>query len=384
MTVVPIKSSNLNASEVSWFSALCSDDYQFLGVPDGKLRSSWEHCSKIVTVSEEQGFNNILCPSSYQVGQDTLSFVAGCAPITSDINLLAAVRCGEMQPIMLARTIATLDHMLKGRLTVNIISSDFPGQTEESTYRYQRSREVVEILKQAWTKNHINHKGKIYNFKNIDTSPVVPYQTNGPLLYFGGYSPSALELCGEHCDVYLMWPEKKEDLADRMRAVNDVAQKYNRTLDYGLRVHVIVRDTEVEAKEYAEYITSKLDDEYGKMIRDRALDSTSLGVSHQSKNRELADKYGYIEQNLWTGVGRARSGCGAALVGSTDQVLSKINEYEKMGIRAFIFSGYPHIDEARHFGSKVLPKLNTCSLPSVYGRVPNKTPSTPLGTGIRK
>jgi alkanesulfonate monooxygenase len=384
MTVVPIKSSNLNASEVSWFSALCSDDYQFLGVPDGKLRSSWEHCSKIVTVSEEQGFNNILCPSSYQVGQDTLSFVAGCAPITSDINLLAAVRCGEMQPIMLARTIATLDHMLKGRLTVNIISSDFPGQTEESTYRYQRSREVVEILKQAWTKNHINHKGKIYNFKNIDTSPVVPYQTNGPLLYFGGYSPSALELCGEHCDVYLMWPEKKEDLADRMRAVNDVAQKYNRTLDYGLRVHVIVRDTEVEAKEYAEYITSKLDDEYGKMIRDRALDATSLGVSHQSKNRELADKYGYIEQNLWTGVGRARSGCGAALVGSTDQVLSKINEYEKMGIRAFIFSGYPHIDEAKHFGSKVLPELNTCSLPSVYGRVPNKTPSTPLGTGIRK
>lgn len=384
MTVVPIKSSNLNASEVSWFSALCSDDYQFLGVPDGKLRSSWEHCSKIVTVSEKQGFNNILCPSSYQVGQDTLSFVAGCAPITSDINLLAAVRCGEMQPIMLARTIATLDHMLKGRLTVNIISSDFPGQTEESTYRYQRSREVVEILKQAWTKNHINHKGKIYNFKNIDTSPVVPYQTNGPLLYFGGYSPSALELCGEHCDVYLMWPEKKEDLADRMRAVNDVAQKYNRTLDYGLRVHVIVRDTEIEAKEYAEYITSKLDDEYGKMIRDRALDSTSLGVSHQSKNRELADKYGYIEQNLWTGVGRARSGCGAALVGSADQVLSKINEYEKMGIRAFIFSGYPHIDEAKHFGSKVLPKLNTCSLPSVYGRVPNKTPSTPLGTGIRK
>ena len=384
MTVVPIKSSNLNASEVSWFSALCSDDYQFLGVPDGKLRSSWEHCSKIVTVSEEQGFNNILCPSSYQVGQDTLSFVAGCAPITSDINLLAAVRCGEMQPIMLARTIATLDHMLKGRLTVNIISSDFPGQTEESTYRYQRSREVVEILKQAWTKNHINHEGKIYNFKNIDTSPVVPYQTNGPLLYFGGYSPSALELCGEHCDVYLMWPEKKEDLADRMRAVNDVAQKYNRTLDYGLRVHVIVRDTEVEAKEYAEYITSKLDDEYGKMIRNRALDSTSLGVSHQSKNRELADKYGYIEQNLWTGVGRARSGCGAALVGSTDQVLSKINEYEKMGIRAFIFSCYPHIDEAKHFGSKVLPKLNTCSLPSVYGRVPNKTPSTPLGTGIRK
>jgi len=125
MTVVPITSADLKAAEVSWFSALCSDDYQYLGVPDGALRSSWAHCSKIVQQSEVNGFRNILCPSSYQVGQDTLSFVAGCAPLTEKINMLAAIRCGEMQPIMLARTVATLDHMLKGRLTLNVISSDF-------------------------------------------------------------------------------------------------------------------------------------------------------------------------------------------------------------------------------------------------------------------
>ena len=83
------------------------------------------------------------------------------------MNLLAAVRCGEMQPIMLARTIATLDHMLEGRLTINIISSDFPGQKEDSNYRYQRSREVVEILKQAWTQDEINYKGEIYNFEGL-------------------------------------------------------------------------------------------------------------------------------------------------------------------------------------------------------------------------
>ena len=383
MSVVPITSADLTATEVSWFSALCSDDYQFLGVPDGALRSSWEHCSNIVKTAEAQGFRNILCPSSYQVGQDTLSFVAGCAPITETINLLAAVRCGEMQSIMLARTLATLDHMLKGRLTVNIISSDFPGQKEDSAYRYQRSREVVEILKQAWTQDEINHHGEIYNFEGLTTDPVKPYQTGGPLLYFGGYSPQALELCGQHCDVYLMWPEKIEELKGRMQAVNAVAQSHGRTLDYGLRVHMIVRDTEAEAKEYADHIVSKLDDEYGRMIRDRALDSTSLGVSHQAKNRELADKFGYIEPNLWTGVGRARSGCGAALVGSTDQVLSKIEEYKKMGIRAFIFSGYPHLDEAVHFGSRVLPQLETCSLPQVYGRVPANTPMTPLGAGDR-
>ena len=88
MTIVPITSDGLDAIEVSWFSALCSDDYEFLGVPDGALRSSWMHCSEIVKEAELQGFRNILCPSSYQVGQDTLSFVAGCAPITNKINML--------------------------------------------------------------------------------------------------------------------------------------------------------------------------------------------------------------------------------------------------------------------------------------------------------
>jgi alkanesulfonate monooxygenase len=384
MSVVPITSSDLNAAEVSWFSALCSDDYQFLGVPDGNLRSSWAHCSDIVKTAEAQGFRNILCPSSYQVGQDTLSFVAGCAPITSKINLLAAVRCGEMQPIMLARTIATLDHMLEGRLTVNIISSDFPGEKPDSGFRYQRSREVVEILKQAWTQDEINYQGEVYQFSDLTTDPARPYQTGGPLLYFGGYSPPALELCGQHCDVYLMWPEKMEELEGRMKAVNAVAERYNRTLDYGLRVHMIVRDTEAEAREYAEYIVSKLDDEQGRAIRERALDSTSLGVSHQAKNRELAADDGFVEPLLWTGVGRARSGCGAALVGSPEQIIERLQQYQKMGIRSFILSGYPHIEEAEHFGSKVLPHLNNCSLPEAYGRVPATAPATPLANGERR
>jgi alkanesulfonate monooxygenase len=384
VTIVPVTSADLDAAEVSWFSALCSDDYQYLGVPDGALRSSWEHCRDILLEAETQGFRNILCPSSFQVGQDTLSFVAGCAPLTSKINMLAAIRCGEMQPIMLARTVATLDHMLKGRLTLNVISSDFPGEVAESNYRYQRSREVVQILKQAWTQDEINFSGEVYDFKGVSTEPARPYQINGgPLLYFGGYSPAAVELCAEHCDVYLMWPEPKDQIAERMRTVNERAAAHGRTLDYGLRVHMIVRDTEAEAKEYAEHLVSKLDDDYGKLIRDRAHDSISLGVAKQAAARELADKYGYVEPHMWTGVGRARSGCGAALVGSTDQVMSKIEDYQKMGIRSFIFSGYPHIDECKSFGQRVLPNLKTCSLPHEYGRVPATTPPTPLGTGDR-
>lgn len=384
MTIVPVTSAGLDAAEVSWFSALCSDDYQFLGVAEDSLKSSWEHCSAIVKEAERQGFRNILCPSSYQVGQDVLSFVAGASQVTDRINMLAAIRCGEMQPIMLARTVATLDHMLKGRLTLNIISSDFPGEKAESAYRYQRSREVVEILKQAWTRERIDYHGEVYHFDNLWTDPARPYQQNGgPLLYFGGYSPPALELCGQHCDVYLMWPEPEEQLAARMRDVNAVAERYGRTLDYGLRVHVIVRDTEAEARDYADHLVSKLDDDYGRLIRERAQDSGSLGVSHQARARELADQFGYVEPGLWTGIGRARSGCGAALVGSVDQVMTKLERYREMGIRAFILSGYPHLDECRIFGEKVLPHLETCSLPQVYGRVPAETPATPLGGGPR-
>lgn len=107
-------------------------------------------------------------------------------------------------------------------------------------------------------------------------------------------------------------------------------------------------------------------------------------MSHQARARELADKFGFVEPHLWTGVGRARSGCGAALVGSADQILSEIEEYRKMGVRAFIFSGYPHIDEAQHFGKLVMPELKTCSLPHAYGRVPDEPPKTPLAEGERR
>ncbi|MEM7046887.1 MAG: LLM class flavin-dependent oxidoreductase [Pseudomonadota bacterium] len=384
MSIVPIKSADLKAAEVAWFAPLCSDDFRYLGVPDGALRSNWDNTREIVLTADRLGYRNVLCPSSYQVGQDTLTFVSALAPLTKQINLLAAIRCGELHPAMLARTVATLDHMLCGRLTLNVISSNFPGEDAPSAYRYRRSWEVVEILKQAWSQDTIDYQGEIYTLQGLSTDPVRPYQVGGgPLLYFGGYSPPAVDLCGAHCDVYLMWPETQDLLAERMRTVHERTAHYGRVIDYGLRVHMIVRDTEAEARDYAASLISKLDDDQGEAIRNRALDAKSLGVALQTQNRARADDDGFTEPYLWTGVGRARSGCGAALVGSVDQVLSKIHDYQAMGIRAFIFSGYPHKDECEIFAKKVLPELATCSLPEVYGRVPAQVPATPLGVGER-
>lgn len=385
MTVVPVRSADLDAAEVSWFAPICSDDYRYLGVPDGGLRSSFDHTSEIVRTADRLGYRNILCPSSYQVGQDTWSFVSAMAPLTDKINMLAAIRCGEVHPAMLARAVATVDHVMKGRLTLNVISSNQPGEEASSALRYRRSTEVVEILRQAWTRDTIDYEGEIYRLKGLNADPVRPYQQNGgPLLYFGGYSPDAVELCGRHCDVYLMWPEPEALLAERMRTVHARAEAHGRVLDYGLRVHMVVRDTEAEAREYADELVSRLDDGKGEEIRGRALDARTYGVSLQAANRDRSDEQGFVEPHLWTGIGRARSGCGAALVGSVDQVMDKIERYGKMGIRAFIFSGYPHLDECVNFGQKVLPHLQTCSLPHVYGRVPLETPATPLGAGERR
>ncbi len=382
--MIQVRSSHLTGAEVAWFAPLCSDDYEFLGVPDPALRSDFAHTSEILLTADKLGFRNILCPSSYQVGQDTLTFASAVAPQTQNINLLTAVRCGELWPPMLARTIATLDHILEGRLIINIISSNMPGEDLDSPGRYQRSREVVEILKQAWTQDHIDFEGQFYSIKLDTTDPVKPYQTGGPLLYFGGYSPHGKDLCAEHCDVYLMWPDTMENLRGHMEDLSERAAGYNRVIDYGLRVHMIVRETEEEAREAASRLVSRLDDDKGAEIRSRAQDAKSLGVALQAEARERSDEEGFVEDNLWTGIGRARSGCGAALVGNPQQILDKIQQYMDMGIRAFIFSGYPHLDEAKKFAELVLPHLETVSMPEAQGRIPASAPNTPLAGGERR
>ena len=383
--MIEIRSPHLTGAEISWFAPICSDDYEFLAVPDGELRSSYANTSEILLTADKLGYRNILCPSSYQVGQDTWTFASAVAPQTSNINLLAAIRCGELWPPMLARSIASLDHILEGRLTINIISSNMPGEKMESRDRYQRSREVIEILKQAWTQDHVDYAGEFYNIQLKTTDPVRPYQQNGgPLLYFGGYSPWGKDLCAEHCDVYLMWPDTEENLRGHMEDLTARAAAYGRKIDYGLRVHMIVRETEEEARAAANRLVSRLDDAFGEEIRNRAQDATGLGVALQTKAREASDDAGYAEPNLWTGIGRARSGCGMALVGSPEQILAKIRRYMEMGIRSFIFSGYPHLEECKLFAQHVLPHLETVSLPQEQGRIPATTPATPLGVGERK
>jgi alkanesulfonate monooxygenase len=353
---VTVSSNVRPPCEISWFSALCDDDYEFLGVPDPRLKSSWEHCRDIVLQAESGGFDNILLPSGYELGIDTTAFAAAIAPLVKRMRLLMAVRIGEMWPPQLARQIATIDQLLGGRLVVNIISSDMPGEKLASAPRYARTAEAMSILKTMLNGESLDHDGEFWKLK-LDPPRIGTVSGKAPQLYFGGLSEEARDAAARGCDVFLMWPDRKETIAAIMADMDQRAAKYGRKLRYGYRAHMIVRDTEAEARTAADRLLSKLDADTGAAIRAKSLDSASAGVAAQAALRESAKDDGYAEANLWTGVGRARSGCGAAIVGDPDQVLAKLNDYRDMGIEAFILSGYPHAAEADLFARHVLPHI---------------------------
>lgn len=375
--VVPRIRTEQRVAEVGWFSALCGEDLEYLGVPDVKLTSTFEHCSAIFKKTEQLGYQSILMPSAYAVGQEPLVFAGAMAVAAPKLQQLVALRMGEIHPPMLARHIATLDHMLKGKLTVNIISSELPGETISPEDRYTRSEEVLQILRQAWTQDHIDFDGQFYKIKLATTKPVTPYQKGGPLLYFGGISEPAREVCAKYCDVFLMWPETEDKLAETMGDMSERAARHGRVIDFGLRIHVIVRETEEEARAFARRMISRLDDATTAKIRSNINDFKYEGTKRQDALR-AASKDDYIEKHVWSGIGRVRAGCGSALVGDPDQIVEKLNRYLDMGMRSFILSGYPHLQECDLFAKYVLPRLKTANLPALQGRVGSRLPTTPL------
>jgi alkanesulfonate monooxygenase len=352
----------MNKVEVSWFSALCDDDHEFLGAPDPSLRSSYEHCRNIVLTAEKGGFDNILLPSGYALGIDTLAFAAAIAPQLKRMRLLAAIRCGEMWPPQLARQLATLDQMLGGRLTVNIISSEMPGEVLASKPRYDRTIELMQCLRTLLNGERLSFKGQFYQF-DLDAPAARTVSGRSPAFYFGGLSEDAREAAAAGADVYLMWPDTMPAVKEIVADMRARAAAKGRTLKFGYRVHVIVRESEAEARTAASRLLSRLDAAAGDAIRQKSLDHASVGVRRQAELRAAAGDEGYVEDNLWTGIGRARSGCGAAIVGDPDQVLAKLNAYRDLGIEAFILSGYPHAAECDLFARHVLPRLAHGPLP---------------------
>ncbi len=342
--------------ELAWFAALCDDDYEQLGVPAPELASSYEHCAAIVHSADRAGFDSILMPSGYALGIDTVTFAAAISRTTRRIRPIVAVRMGEVWAPQLARQLASLDQLLEGRLVVNIISSDLPGESLPSAPRYRRTLENMNALRTLLDGEQLDAAG---DFIRTSVAPprVRTFSGHTPRLYFGGLSDDAREVAAEAADVYLMWPDTIDGLASVIADMRQRAAQHGRSLRFGYRVHVIVRETEALARAAAQHLVAALDPEVGEAIRAKSLDSQSVGVRAQASLRDDADLDGFVEPHLWTGIGRARSGCGAAIVGNPEQVAAKIRGYQAVGIDTFILSGYPHLGECERFADLVMPLL---------------------------
>ncbi len=334
--------------ELSWFSALCDDDAEQIGVADPTLLSSFEHCAEIVKEAERQGFDSILLPSGYELGIDNTVFAAAVATRTESIRLLLAVRTGELWPAQLARQVASLDEIAGGRIDLNLISSPLPGEILSSEARYARTATVMATLDDLLAGRPAGPLGP---------PRIARDRRRRPPFYFGGLSEAARDVAARCADVYLMWPDTLEGVAETIADLRGRADHLGRTLRFGYRVHVVVRETEAEARAAAAHLVAALDPEAGADLRAKALDSGSVGVAAQASLRDLADVDGYIGRHLFTGIGRGRSGCGAAVVGDPVQVAAYLHELQDLGIDAVILSGYPHLDECRRFGELVLPLL---------------------------
>ena len=351
--------------EISWFDDMSDGDTEFLGTRDVTRASTFEHCLEILQTAEQQGFKGALLPTAYDTGMDPLAFALAAQTQTKIIKPIVALRMGEIYPTTLSRQIATLDKVSRGRFIINAISSNFPGQNISAKERYDRTGEVLEILIQGWEQDKIEFNGQYYQV-NLDAAPAKCPYSKRPLIYFGGISPEAKDIAARYADVFLMWPEKMEMMRETIEEVSALAASYGRVIDFGLRIHMIVRPTEKEARDYSKKLLTKLDEQNARALRDRHQDAVSYGVFRQDELRKEADSEGFIEPLVWSYVGKVFSGCGSALVGSGEQVTQKLSDYMDIGFRAFIHSGFPLIEESKYFGELVMPNLPVVSLGDYY------------------
>ena len=335
------------APRVFWFGALCDDDYEFLGDPASLIPSDVDHCLDVCARAERAGFDGVLLPSGYTLGIDATVFAAAAARATSRIDLLLAERMGETWPPQLARRLATLDRLCGGRLLCNVISSELPGEAIDSGGRYRRTVEAVEIVRDLLDGKAVEHHGEFFDVA-VGPPRVTTVRGRAPAFYFGGLSDDARAAAARIADVYLMWPDTEDALRDVMADVRARAAAVGRTVRFGYRIHTVIRDSDADARAAADRLVSRLDDAVGAEIRARSLDATSVGVRRQAELREAGE---WFEDCVWTGIGRARSGCGAALVGAPATVAAKLERLTALGIDTFILSGYPHGPEADRVGA---------------------------------
>lgn len=354
-TAAPVKKGKF-----LWFLPTHGDGH-YLGTAQGGREVSLGYLKQIAQAADQLGFYGVLLPTGRSC-EDSWVIASALVPTTERLRFLVAVRPGLQSPTVAARMTATLDRISNGRLLINVVTGGDPVENKGDgiflphDQRYEVTREFLDVYRRLLAGENVTYQGKHIH---IEEGQLIfePAQTPYPPLYFGGSSVAGIEVAADIVDKYLTWGEPPAQVADKIATVREAATKAGRELTFGIRLHVIVRDTDEEAWAAADKLIEHVDDE-----TIAAAQKTFSRMDSEGQRRMAALHGGRrdkleVSPNLWAGVGLVRGGAGTALVGSAETVAERIREYMAVGVDTFIFSGYPHLEEAYHFGEKVLPLL---------------------------
>jgi alkanesulfonate monooxygenase len=346
--------------DIFWFLPT-SGDTRYLGKSDFGRPATNEYMRQIAVTAENLGYDGLLIPTGASC-LDPWVTAASLVPVTQRIKLLVALRTSISGPTASARQAASLDQALRGRLLLNVVpGGDAAELAAEGVYlkhneRYEVADEFLEVWKRLLRGETVDHEGKHLKLEGA-RNYFEPVQQPHPPLYFGGSSPAAHELAAKHVDAYLTWGEPPAAVAEKIADVRERAARHGRTVRFGVRLQVIVRETNEEAWAAAESLISKLTDDDIRAAQANFAKMDSVGQQritalHGGRRDKLE-----ISPNLWAGVGLVRGGAGTALVGDAETVAARLKEYADLGVDSFVLSGYPHLEEAIRFAELVFPLL---------------------------
>ncbi|GGE11292.1 alkanesulfonate monooxygenase [Aureimonas endophytica] len=345
---------------VLWFLPTHGDS-RYLGTSEGGRAVDLPYLRQVAQAADQLGYYGVLLPTGRSC-EDSWVVASALAPLTERLRFLVAVRPGLQSPTLAARMTATLDRISGGRLLINVVTGGDPQENKgdgiflSHEERYEVTREFLDIYKRVLAGETVEHTGKHFHIED-GRLLFPPVQTPHPPLYFGGSSPAANDVAAEQIDKYLTWGEPPAQVAEKLDTVRELAAKKGRKVSFGIRLHVIVRETAAKAWAAAEELISRLDDATIAEAQKVFARMDSVGQSRMSQLHGGRRDRLEVSPNLWAGVGLVRGGAGTALVGDPDTVAERIDEYRRLGIDSFILSGYPHLEEAYRFGELVLPRL---------------------------
>jgi alkanesulfonate monooxygenase len=378
-----------------WFIPTFGDG-RYLASTRSARATDLAYLRQLAQAIDDLGYEGALLPTGRSC-EDAWIVAAALVPLTSRMRFLIAIRPGLMSPTLTARMVATLDRLSNGRVLVNVVTGGDPDELAgdgvhlKHDERYALTDEFLNVFRRVYAGETVDQKGdhlEVHGARLLLPGLQEPY----PELFFGGSSPAAQKVAAEHIDTYLTWGEPPEEVREKIATVRALAHTAGRELCYGLRVHIIVRETEAEAWTAANELIRYVTDE---SIAAAAKSFSRFDSAGQQRMWDLhrGSRAGLeISPNLWAGVGLVRGGAGTALVGDAATVAQRLKEYAELGIDTFILSGYPHLEEAYRVRELLFPllrsenaKSESIQYVSPFGDVTNasqaaETPATMLST----